>query len=373
MPTMPKKCILSFSPLGPMKYGTSIRSNYLVEGFRSRGQLLGSYDNVPISRHSFGDMAKLASSVKYPLVKGQVKKSSILFFEGLPYAPNRQRTEQVFGIVEDAKAQGKKIVLDLYDDPLLQSRDISGTESHKKEWTEARQRFFGFADLITFPSETMRDLYVSQGLDLSKCGILPNASDPNRIKCSGAGEPDSMVILTGWGPGRGNELLLDSFGMIRDGHPSAKLFMAVPGNEPGPEMGDRIRLLTGNGLELHNDITYEGASDFLARGMVGVIPHSDLPYMHLATPIKLFDFMASGRPVVSTDCLETARIISQEECGLISEFEPEAFAEKAAWLFENPGAARKMGMNGRSAIENKHSWRHRSEALESMMARLILE
>lgn len=357
--------VLAFSPVGATRYGTSIRSNYLIEGFRQRGMLLGSYDSVLFSKHTLSDRARLLSAAALPLVPSRVRASGMLFFEGLPYAPNRLRTKAVSRILRLAKGRGKPVLLDFYDDPPLQARDFGTSCGSAALWDEVRSTFFGEADMITFPSETMRRLYTSQGLDPSRTDVLPNASDPGRIAYSEPARDKTIGLMTGSAPGRGIEFLNEAFKTVRKAHPDARLLMAVPGQSRGGVQAD--------GVHIVHDVTYATASAFLARCSVVAIPHPDLPYFHMATPIKLFDAMASGKPVVTTDCAETSEIVREEGCGLVSSFEADDFADKLLALLDSDELRIRAGRKGRAAIEGRHSWEHRCEKLcglaEALMPR----
>ena len=48
-----------------------------------------------------------------------------------------------------------------------------------------------------------------------------------------------------------------------------------------------------------------------------VIPRDVTPYMNLAVPIKLMDSLAWARPIVSTRCTETARILADTGSGIL--------------------------------------------------------
>ncbi len=80
-------------------------------------------------------------------------------------------------------------------------------------------------------------------------------------------------------------------------------------------------------------------------------------YLDFVLPIKLFDYMAAGRPIVSTDNPETATILRECGSGLISTEEPKAFAEAIRSLLEDQKEAERLGNAGRKAVLERHNWR----------------
>ena len=78
-------------------------------------------------------------------------------------------------------------------------------------------------------------------------------------------------------------------------------------------------------------------------------------------PLKLFESMAAGVPVVVTDFPGQADLVRDAGCGLVVPAEdPTAFAKAVSRLVDDPSLARAMGEKGRMAAVNDHSWDKRA-------------
>jgi sugar transferase (PEP-CTERM/EpsH1 system associated) len=74
------------------------------------------------------------------------------------------------------------------------------------------------------------------------------------------------------------------------------------------------------------------------------------------TKIKVLNAMAQGKPVVTTPVgVEGIAATNGDE--IIVANDPHAFANNIVFLLENPGEARRIGMNARQVIETKYDWR----------------
>jgi glycosyltransferase involved in cell wall biosynthesis len=74
-------------------------------------------------------------------------------------------------------------------------------------------------------------------------------------------------------------------------------------------------------------------------------------------PTKLFEYMALGLPVLTTDLPLNRAIVERHGCGLcVPADSPQALADALAWFIEHPEQARQMGERGRQAVEQHYNW-----------------
>jgi glycosyltransferase involved in cell wall biosynthesis len=102
----------------------------------------------------------------------------------------------------------------------------------------------------------------------------------------------------------------------------------------------------------------------LNASMVGVVLTSDAARERYGSSNKLFDYMASGIPIVATDFPLWREIIERSECGLlVNSNDPEAIAKAISYLFAHPYDAEAMGRRGRAAVEKFYSWKDEEKKL----------
>jgi len=88
--------------------------------------------------------------------------------------------------------------------------------------------------------------------------------------------------------------------------------------------------------------------DFLIHVSVVALPYRESP------SIKLLEAMAAGKPVVTTDVEWVSEIIKDGFNGLIMRVgEVEELADKIQFIFENPEAARELGLRARETVASK--------------------
>jgi glycosyltransferase involved in cell wall biosynthesis len=100
------------------------------------------------------------------------------------------------------------------------------------------------------------------------------------------------------------------------------------------------------------------ALQIVAASDVGLIPHRKNDSWDTTIPNKLFDYMAAGLPVVSSDAAPCARIVRETGSGRI--FSSGNPIELAAAIEEVAPAdtAAALGSAGRKAVRARYNWEH---------------
>lgn len=99
---------------------------------------------------------------------------------------------------------------------------------------------------------------------------------------------------------------------------------------------------------------------------VCVIPYPRKVHWDLTFHMKLPDYMAAGKPVVSIYGAETAYILEKYKCGLISNNWRE-FQEHVITLYNDRELARTLGYNGRKAVEEYFNYTNLAETLHRII------
>ncbi|ENO85218.1 glycosyltransferase family 4 protein [Thauera aminoaromatica] len=76
-----------------------------------------------------------------------------------------------------------------------------------------------------------------------------------------------------------------------------------------------------------------------------------------ALPVKMFEYMVAGLPVIASNFPILERIVVDADCGIcVDPYDSKAIADAIRYLIENPVRRREMGENGRNAVLQKYNW-----------------
>jgi len=101
----------------------------------------------------------------------------------------------------------------------------------------------------------------------------------------------------------------------------------------------------------------EGVRVMNGRSMAGlVVLHPTINYID-ALPVKMFEYMSAGIPVIASNFPLWKEIIEGARCGIcVDPLNPEEIAEAIQFIIEHPAEAEQMGKNGRRAVEERYNW-----------------
>ena len=108
----------------------------------------------------------------------------------------------------------------------------------------------------------------------------------------------------------------------------------------------------------------QGIKALLERSMAGLVLLRPTGNYLISYPIKMFEYMSASIPVIASDFPLWREIIEGNQCGIcVNPKDTREVANAINWLLDNPEEGRKMGENGRRAIEEKYSWERESQKL----------
>lgn len=256
-----------------------------------------------------------------------------------------------------AKFRRCKLLLDVADIPYLQYKFFEGDPSSKSMRDFAK--LIDLSDILLFSTASLEG-WVAGNLDTSRKWnyVIENASDPRHFKFTSLPQEKVILFVGGYIPARGVDELIEAFRILRRRGNDCVLKLAGFGYPDS---------LSGNGVEIIQNVFYDRIPQLFESSYVFVIPHRPNLYMKMAAPIKLFDAMAAGRPIVSTPCDETISIIKKEDCGVVSGTDPASIADSIEYILENRDKASQLGVRGRKAVEERYSWRIRANQLREII------
>lgn len=114
------------------------------------------------------------------------------------------------------------------------------------------------------------------------------------------------------------------------------------------------------GWEKVNFLGYVGRNEIkntLASSVAGlVVLHPTRSYLD-SLPVKMFEYMCAGIPVIASDFPLWRSIVNDAQCGVcVDPLKPHEIAKAIDYFINDPDKARVMGEQGRAAVLEKYNW-----------------
>lgn len=115
----------------------------------------------------------------------------------------------------------------------------------------------------------------------------------------------------------------------------------------------------------------ESYSAFLGSADVLLLPMADRPYNYGRWPNKMSDYLSLARPTVSNPIGDIKTLFDTYHVGLLSEWDPQDFADKIISFLDDPELAIEYGQKARWVAENKYNWDTFGEELEHFYYKIL--
>jgi glycosyltransferase involved in cell wall biosynthesis len=119
-------------------------------------------------------------------------------------------------------------------------------------------------------------------------------------------------------------------------------------------------------------LPYEEVAGVAAHAMASFVPMVMPERETMFSPLKLYESMACGVPVIATDVVGITEVVSEFDCGLlVAPGDARGLAEALAALATDPDLAAEMGARGRAAAVERFSWLTRARERAGIVERAI--
>ncbi|MCK5538590.1 MAG: glycosyltransferase family 4 protein [Bacteroidales bacterium] len=115
-----------------------------------------------------------------------------------------------------------------------------------------------------------------------------------------------------------------------------------------------------------------GVKELLAESKMGLVTlHPTINYID-ALPVKMFEYMLAGIPVIASDFQILKDIVYKENCGLcVDPLDPKAIGEAIEYLSSHDEEAKLMGERGKKAVLERYNWGMEEQKLIRMYEGLV--
>lgn len=247
--------------------------------------------------------------------------------------------------------------------PLIEEHAAYRGLANRESAEEVANRVFSAAKVIVAVSSEVA-AYVSRFSHTGgKVAVVPNGINPDRFPENVAPTlPSSAEVFTiGFvgtlKPWHGLDVLAQGFEEFHRQQRESRLIIVGD----GPERSKLANHFSMSGLD--NSVVFTGAvrpteiPGLLASMDVAVAPYPELEHFYFS-PLKVYEYMAAGLPVVASRIGQIAEIVDHQITGWLTRpGDPGALVEAFRTLRASPELRRRMGGAARARVLKNHTWK----------------
>ncbi len=238
------------------------------------------------------------------------------------------------------------------------------------------------ADAVLTVSAALRDHVLAYGARADRTHIMPNAvnaalfrpgqPDPRLRARWGLSEAPVLGFVGGLRPWHGVEALPSLLQRLISVHPRLRLLLVGEGplrERLEREFEDRqiTQHVVFTGAQPHQEI-----AAFIRLFDVALAPYSRLDHAFYFSPLKLFEYMACGIPVVAANLGQIAEVIRDGETGVL--YPPgdlDALTQACERLLSSAAMRSRLGEAAAHEIRARYTWEHNAGRVIELVRPLI--
>jgi glycosyltransferase involved in cell wall biosynthesis len=191
--------------------------------------------------------------------------------------------------------------------------------------------------------------------------------------CKGLSRQDGTFVVGRIGsiqPGMGIEETIEAIRNIHNGF-RIKLLLVGRVNSSYQDTFNRLIAPIADQIEVVGFVDPEEVAKYYLQMDLSVVLYHPTPIFNYLSPMKLFESMAMGVPVIAADIGEIRKFVENCHCGhVMKDFRSSVLAHEMLKLMNNSNLLREMRNNGIKAIQENLNWEKECEKLVQFYTRV---
>jgi glycosyltransferase involved in cell wall biosynthesis len=264
-----------------------------------------------------------------------------------------------------ARAFGVPHILEVNAPLAYEQEKMRGLEM-KELACQTERRIMRGTDAVIVVSRRLQEFVASCGVPAAHIHILPNAVDPQRFATADHGaairtqlQLDGKRVIGFVGslkPWHGTATLCKAFHALHATAPYTHLLIIGDGPERETLEGYIRSNKLNNAVTFTGNVSYESIPEYIAAMDITVAPYNPSDNFYYS-PIKIFEYMIMGKPIVAGRIGQVEEVIIDGETGVL--FEPGNITQLTAALAHlttNASLCHGLGARAQAWVQQERTW-----------------
>lgn len=254
-------------------------------------------------------------------------------------------------------------------------------EAHRFTWRRRLfyRRFLRIGMKIVVISQGIKDEFVKFGFSADKILVAHDGVDIEQFDINVSKDQARAelrlprdVFLVGYvgqlktlGMSKGVDCLIEGFAIFHHGYPKSKLIIVGGAPEDireSQQLAQRLKIPDDAFIFIGRQ-PHSGIPKYLKAFDVLAMTYPDEPHFaRFMSPLKLFEYMASGRPIIASDLPSIREILNEHSTFLIKPGDPRALATGIQQFINDSELASRLARQARIDVQ-RYTWQRRADMI----------
>ena len=349
---------------------------------RPSGSTSRAHQALKAFNHVVGAEGSVPGAVRRILLNDELRSALLRRFEAAPpdFVYERASLYGTAG-VQLARDLGRPLLLEV-NAPLAAEQSAYRAPGLGNLADQAERWVLTRADAVLAVSAPVKDHAVAMGAAPARVHVVPNGVDPALFhpglrdpgvrKRWNLGDGPVLGFVSGLRPWHGVEALGPVLAALAPRHPGLRLVVVGDGPAQEPLQRELAERGLGEVAVFTGWLPHASVASLVPHFDVGLVPYGVLPHAFYFSPLKLFECMASGVPVVAAAVGQIAEVVRDGETGLL--YRPGdvgALVAACDRLLCDEALRNRLGAAAAADIHRSRTWDHNAETVTDIARALV--
>lgn len=272
------------------------------------------------------------------------------------------------------KKLGKKVIFDVHENIALQIKDKKFIPFFLRSFISILYRKYEISvvkkfDALILAEQSYLNYYsnlndkIEVVLNMPDLNLLKNFKNTDRKK-------NEIFYIGGISNLRGFDVTIDAIKILKEKFPDIIMHFIGPYSPKLVNSADIYKI--ENNIKFYGFMSLEKGLEYSKSSKIGISILKPIKNYTDSFSTKIFEYMAVGLPVVTSNFKLYKNIIEKYKCGIcVNPLNSKEIADAIEYIIKNPVTAKQMGLNGIKATEEIFNWEKEKKKMFNLYKNLV--